>query len=271
MAYDISIQAQYSAKPGYVLRLYVRREGTDIQGLRSSYAWQCTSHFVSGMNASYLLDPYPFGVSIGSETSYPSHNLDFRGTDAILIGAGFTGWFGHDGNGYCNLGVRTWASGLPVFGSADTGTQWFYTDRIPRPPGAPDWIAFMNVNTTSVQVLWGGGAASNGADIDAYLLRMWPNSAPTGPYTDLSVENNLGPRLVTGLIPGKTYTFGVYAHNVAGFGPAKIGSVTTKSGAYVGAGGSFPAGEVLAGVGGSFKTAQIFYCASDSGPFLEAK
>lgn len=270
MAYDISIQAQYSAKPGYVLRLYVRRENTNVSGNQSSYAWQCTSHFVSGSNLSYFLDPYPFGVTVGSETSYPSHNLDFRGTDAILIGAGFTGWFGHDSGGYCTLGVRTWASGLPVFGNAETGTQWFYTDRIAQSPDAPGWVGFQNLNTTSVDVLW-GAAAGNGADIDAYLLRMWPNSSPSGPYTDLSTDLNTGPRTVTNLVPGKAYTFAVYAHSAVGFGPPKYGYVTTKSGAYVGADSAFPAGEVLAGVGGSFTQAQIFFCETASGPFVEAK
>ncbi|WZB38500.1 minor tail protein [Microbacterium phage MortySmith] len=270
MAYDISIGATFSGRTGYGLFLYARRDGTDNANNRSSYAWECYGQHLSGSNLSYSLNPVSFGVLVGSEF-YPSHNLDFRGVSKITLGAGGAGPFNHDGNGYLTVTVRTWSNTGTIFGNADTGYQYFYTDRIPKPPSQPGVPNISNIDTTSVSASWTGSNTDNGSGIDNYLLRWHTNSNPDAAGYSQSIQLNTS-RQITGLTPGVTYYTKVYAHNGMGFSVGSgVRSFTTKSGAYVGAGGSFPAGEVLFGVGGSFQTAQVYYCADSDGPFVEAK
>lgn len=271
MAYDMYNGNSFTGKPAYSLRIYVRRDQTDNANNRSTYAWALEAFGPVTSTPSYFLDARTFGATAGSDF-HPSHNLDFRGgVTKINIGSGTTGWFTHDANGYLNIATRCWANDLPVFGSVDSGTGWLYTDRIPKPPTAPGAPSFSAVDTTSVTVSWAASGNNNGAAIESYLLRRHTNPNPDASgYVD-SVGNNLS-RAVTGLTPGVTYYFKVYAANSQGFSPGSaVGSVTMKSGAYVGAGSAFPAGEILAGVGGSFQSAQVFYCDSASGPFVEAK
>lgn len=271
MAYDITIGSVFSGKPGYALFLYARRDQTDNANNRSSYAWQSRANFQSGTNASYVLDPITFGVTVGSDF-YPSHNLDFRGgVTQIIIGSGTTGWFGHDGNGYLTVTVRTWVGNVPVFGSADTGYQQFYTDRIPKPPSQPGLPQVDSITTNSARIGISDSATDNGSGIDHYLVRWHTNSNPdVDGYSENTGPNgwrNIGP-----LVPGRTYYVKVYAHNGMGYSPGSpVRSFTTLSGVYIGDGGTFPGKEVLVGVDGSFQTAQIFYCESASGPYIEAK
>lgn len=271
MAYDITIGSVFSIKSGYALFLYARRDQTDEANNRSSYAWQSRANFQSGTNASFVLDPITFGVTVGSDF-YPSHNLDFRGgVTQIIIGSGTTGWFGHDGNGYLNVTVRTWVSNVPVFGSADTGYQQFYTDRIPKPPSQPGTPNILNIKTDSAVVDIKDSAADNGAPIDGYLVRWHTNPNPSADGYSESYGNNQD-RTIGPLLPGRTYYVKVYAHNRIGFSSGSpVRSFTMLSGVYFGENGTFNGKEVLAGVGGSFQTAQVFYCESAGGPFVEAK
>lgn len=270
MAFDITIGSVFSAKPGYALFLYARRDQTDNANNRSSYAWQLRANFQSGSNLSYYLDPITFGVLVGQEF-YPSHNLDFRGgVTQIILGSGTTGWFGHDANGYLNVTVRTWVNTAGNFGSADTGYQTLYSDRIPKPPSQPGAPIFDSINTTSARVGISESATDNGSGIDFYLVRYNTNPNPDAAGQVNSTGAN-GWRPISGLTPGVTYYVKVYAHNGMGYSVGSVTrSFTTLSGVYLGEGGSFPGKEVLAGVGGTFQTAQIFYCASASGPFVEA-
>ncbi|QDF18085.1 minor tail protein [Microbacterium phage Gilda] len=270
MAYDITIGSVFSGRTGYALFLYARRNETDNANNRSTYAWECYGQHQSGTNQSYSLNPVTFGVVCGNEF-YPSHNLDFRGVSKITLGAGGAGPYAHDANGYLTVSVRTWSNTGTIFGNADTGYQAFYTDRIPKPPSAPGTPSISNIDTTSVTASWAASNNNNGAGIDSYLLRWHTNPNPDAAGYQNTSANNLS-RQITGLTPGVTYYTKVYAHNSMGFSVGSgVRSFTTKSGAYVGAGGSFPAGEVLVGVGGSYQTAQVYFCADADGPYVEAK
>ena len=84
--------------------------------------------------------------------------------------------------------------------------------RISRKPSAPGAPTFTNIKPTSVTVSWSSSTNNGGASINGYLLRYWPNKDGSGPYIDVSLQNNTS-RTVSGLTPGKTYRFVVYAHN----------------------------------------------------------
>ena len=216
MAYDISVSDAFdnTGAGSYSLLLYVRSEERDGANNRSRYAYELQGRWHSGSPRRYNLDDSTFGITIGGNTVYPTHDLDFRSTDIVSIYAGTTDWFSHDSAGNLNLQVRAWINDYDIFGSADaSGT--LAADRLPRKPSAPGKPTFSEELPTSVRVSWTGATDNGGSDIDGYLLRYWPNADGTGAYVDHSTENNLT-RLVTGLTPGQFYRFAVYAHNGSG-------------------------------------------------------
>lgn len=216
MAYDTTIEGYFddTGAGSYSLRLYVRSDQRDGANNRSSYAWELRSVWHSGSPRRYNLDATTFNVTVGGYNFSPSHNIDHRSGDEIVLGSGTTGWIGHDGNGNLNIGISFSASEYPIFGSASAyGT--LSADRLPRKPSPPGTPTFSNELPTSLTVSWTASTNNGGAAIDAYLLRYWPNAEGTGPYTDHSTSNNLS-RSVTGLTPGQEYRFVVYAHNSSG-------------------------------------------------------
>jgi hypothetical protein len=98
--------------------------------------------------------------------------------------------------------------------------------RIPKPASAPGTPVVSELLPTSMRLTWTASTDNGGSAIDGYLLRYWPNAEGTGPYTDVSLENNLT-RVVTGLTPGLEYRFVVYAHN------GSYGAYSVASGAVV--------------------------------------
>lgn len=216
MAYDITISDLFddTGAGSYILVLYVRSEERDGVNNRSRYAYELQGRWLSGSPRRHNLDAGTFGITIGGNTVYPSHNLDFRSTDTVSIYAGTTGWFSHDSSGNLNLPVRAWISEYDIFGSADTSGT-LVADRLPRKASAPGKPFFSEELPTSVRVAWSEATNDGGTPIDSYLLRYWPNAEGTGPYVDHSTELNLT-RLVTGLTPGQFYKFIVYAHNGSG-------------------------------------------------------
>lgn len=167
-----------------------------------------------------------------------------RGNTSSYYGSSVVHTAAIDGNGQTQVSVGSMPSGVPSGGirwdqSADiavyhdgAGNQGGVTlrqtvtgihsnvqvaalsgfPRIPKPATRTGTPSFSEVLPTSVRVSWSASTDNGGSAIDFYLLRYWPNAAGTGPYTDVSQQNNLS-RVVTGLTPGKEYRFVVYAHN----------------------------------------------------------
>jgi len=215
MAYDASISGSYSGRSSYYSFLYVRRDLTDVPNNRSSYAWAYYARGPAGV--SYVLDAFAYGVNVGGQGFSGSHNLDFRGTSEVVLGSGTTNWFGHDGNGYLSIVIDAWHGPASIFGTSDPPSLWFATDRIAQRPSTPGTPTLSNITTNSVQVTW-AIPDNRGAAIDQMLLRYSTNpNVEAGPYTDLTNGGNVTTRTVTGLTPGVTYYFVVYAHNSVGY------------------------------------------------------
>jgi hypothetical protein len=62
-----------------------------------------------------------------------------------------------------------------------------------------------------MKLSWTGSADNAGSGIDHYLLRRYETADGTGGYTDTTANNTA--RVISGLTPGKTYSWRVYAHN----------------------------------------------------------
>lgn len=115
----------------------------------------------------------------------------------------------HDANG--NLGAQTIRQIIQGWFAFNDAVTLPAPPRIPKPPTAPGRPSASEITPTSMRLTWAKSADAKGSAIDFYLLRRWANAEGTGAYVD-SKANNLT-RVVTGLEPGKTYSFRVYAHN----------------------------------------------------------
>lgn len=158
----------------------------------------------------------------------------FKSDDGATFSYGGFGWHGYvngvgvggtsaaypPGTGWMHVASYDVAYGQNVeFGLNDTGTYGLngYSNmsasisRAVR-PSAPGTPTFTNPGPTSVTVSWSASTSNGGSAIDGYLLRYWPNAAGTGSYVDHSQSNNTS-RTVSGLVPGNSYRFVVYAHN----------------------------------------------------------
>lgn len=120
---------------------------------------------------------------------------------------------------------------------ADTVGQfvrgWFTNDsygsigpypRIPKRPSVPGTPVASHVMPTSLTLTWTASTDNAGSTITGYLVRRWNGTAPTGAYVD-DFANNIS-REISGLTPGATYTFGIYAKN----GSADNGGYSNISG-----------------------------------------
>lgn len=177
----------------------------------------------------------------------------------------WSGYFtrGHDGNGfasafYCSASIDSNHSSI---GDGSVGTTEEAAPRIPKRPSEPGVPTFSEITPTSVRVSWGGSGDDRGSGIDGYLLRSWPgtpsNPGQTGGYTDHSIQNNTS-RVVSGLSPGETRTWAIYAHNGAadnsGFsnvGPSAV--FTTPAGIYVSDGSSWRATSAQVSTGSAWE------------------
>lgn len=119
-----------------------------------------------------------------------SHNSDgTRG--AVTLRQTISGWFSN---------VQTASlSGFP---------------RISRRPSAPGTPVITPIlGTNDFQAAWSPSTDNGDSPISAYLLRRWNNAEGTGAYIDHSANNTS--RVLSGLVPGNTYRFGVYARNAS--------------------------------------------------------
>ena len=145
----------------------------------------------------------PYGTNMGHDSA------GNRGTDTVL------------------QQVRGW-KGSTSFARDDTGTLGGYP-RIPKAPSVPGTPVASNVMPTSLNLTWTASTDNAGSAIDGYLVRRWAGSSATGTYVDVSQTNTLT-RSDSGLTPGTTYTYGIYAHNgsYAGYS-ALSGTITVKT------------------------------------------
>lgn len=144
---------------------------------------------------------------------YGSHN----GSLPSGVGTNATRWYdgpwgfnvGHDANGYLgNTTVRQIISGW--FNFNDTAVLPGPA-RIPKPPSTPGTPSASEILPQSMRLSWGGSGDDGGSGIYDYLLRRWDTADGSGGYTDVS-GNDLS-RVITGLTPGKTYSWRVYSRN----------------------------------------------------------
>ena len=107
---------------------------------------------------------------------------------------------------------------------------------LPVRPAQPSPPVFTNLTPISVTVSWNASANNGGSAITSYKLRRWLGSPGHGDYVDNDADSLI--RNVTGLVPGQTYGFAVYAQNKSGdnggFSDPSTGeSVTMPSGAWI--------------------------------------
>jgi len=145
------------------------------------------------------------------------------GTQPSGVGANVTRWYDgpsgivlyHDAAGYRGVDsvrqqIHGW-HGSTGYDRNDYGSIGPYP-RIPKRPSVPGTPVVSNLFPTSLKLDWTASTDDAGSAITGYLVRRWLGSTPTGPYVDVSETNTLT-RNDTGLLPGTTYTYGVYAKN----------------------------------------------------------
>ncbi len=254
MAYDIEITDPYDARPNHTLRLYVRRDQTDNAGNRSSYAWQLRATRDSGAT-SYQLTAAPWYVGIGGASWGGNAALDFRATASIVIAGTTTDWITHAADGSLTIPIGANHGPLGVFGTADTGTQYFATDKLSRPPDGMASPAVSLIQPTSFRV--SSVIPSSPTDpILEYQFRwaLTPDFIPTAG----SAVNNGYIYDVSGLTPGTGYYVQTRARNAAGWGPwSGIGWAQTLSGAYVSDGSTWKPCEVFISDGSAWATGLV--------------
>ena len=157
----------------------------------------------------------------------------------IQLAAGYV-TYQHDGEGRLGGNILRAIVSDPssYIGSAVVDTPVLEPPRIPKRPTAARSVTASEVQNDSARISWTPPADDRGAAIDSYLLRYWEGASMSGPYVDHSTQLNTS-RVVSGLTPGKTYTFAVYSHNGAtwdagGFGPVSNAVVVSLlAGVYV--------------------------------------
>lgn len=161
---------------------------------------------------------------------------------------------GHDANGYASdRTIRQIISGWFNFNDA---TVIAAPPRIPKPPSQPGTPTASEVLPQSIRLSWSGSGDNAGSAIDYYLLRRYDTTDGSGPYVD-SIANDLS-RVISGLTPGKTYSWRVYAHNgSAGGYSAGSGLLVqaTMAPARMKVGGVYKYGIPFVKVAGAYKTA----------------
>jgi len=126
--------ANYSGRTNYDLYVAIDLVSQDIAANTSVVRIQMFAHSKSG-GGSWAVDNFPWSLT-GSWSFSGSRNLDFRPDSAgkvlYMLDTYATVW--HAGDGTATVSLRGVHSTTSVFGSADTGTQYFTLPTIPRTP-----------------------------------------------------------------------------------------------------------------------------------------
>lgn len=118
--------------------------------------------------------------------------------------------------------------GGPAYASAeDTAYPHPYlsVDYEATTPGTPGTVTASAANA-SAQVNWSPPSSNGGSPIDSYAVNVFD---PDGSYTGIQVRvcGTCTSATIGGLANGRAYYFGVYAHNIVGYGtPGMSGFVT---------------------------------------------
>ena len=106
-------------------------------------------------------------------------------------------------------------------------------------PSAPGIPTVSRLGHTDMDVTFAASSNSGSAAVDHYLLRRWNGSDATGNYVNISQNMSLS-RKIPNLVPGKTYSLAVYAHNKYGYSPrGPVRVVRTRAGGFVKVDGAF--------------------------------
>jgi hypothetical protein len=209
---------------------------------------------------SYHLDDN-IGRTISGTADYNPSNFSFdlSGGEALeFINHTFTIHHNADGTKSVNFTVWYGNTGTATFGDQKQVSTSLTLDRIPNPPSAPGAPTFTNILPSSLTVSWAAASNNGGSAIDSYLLRRWNGGSASGSHIDNSANNRS--RSITGLTPGATYTFAVYAHNSSadnsGYSKASAArAVQMLAGAYIRSGGTWKLAVPYVRTGGVWKIA----------------
>lgn len=193
---------------------------------------------ISGQ-AAFTGSPFSFDLSSGEVKIFISHSFNITQAAVSNNGLDFTVHYG--------------VTGTTAFG--DNKSVGFALPVRPAQPGPPQ---FSNVLPNSVRVTWSAPANNGGSAIVTYKLRRWLGSPGHGPYVDSDANSQA--RNVTGLTPGQTYGFAVYAKNNSGDNggysdPSTGESITMIAGAWVRTGGAWKIAVPYIRTGGVWKLA----------------
>lgn len=219
-----------------------------------------SSGYYSGNNSNnkVIADSPLGGVNDLANSSGFGYNFQAGVGHAIIFAEGTTR-VNHNAAGDASF----WLAGqltLVSLGTASANTGTRNLPRISKPPAKVLNVRSSEVLPTSVRISWNASTDNGGSAIVGYLLRMWPNAAGTGNYTDISDENNLS-RVVTGLTPGQEYRFAVFARNTSGhrYSPQSDAHVVrTLSGMRVKVNGAWRLAVPYVKVNGAWKLAMPF-------------
>lgn len=185
-------------------------------------------HSTANINASitgigsFTGSDFNFDLSSGEVLTFISHTFNITQNTAGNSGMDFTVHYG--------------TTGTTAFGDNKS-----VQTALPVRPGTPGPPTYSNILPTSITVSWTAAPTTGGADVSYYKLRRWNSGVPGhGPFTDY--DSNSLARNITGLLPGTTYGFAVYAKNNSddngGFSDPSTGTtVDTVGGVWVRSGG----------------------------------
>lgn len=185
----------------------------------------------------------------------------------VYVNGGWSGWFTvayPSGSPWVNVWAGgIWSTQSVAFQVGDTGTSgfggggelWGAINRA-TVPAAPNMPVASNVQGDRMTLSW-NIPANGGSAIDQMLLRS-SLTADFASYVNYVNEGNATSRVVTGLSPGTTYFWRVYAHNAVGYSPPSgTLSVATVSSLRGGKGSSFVPFPTTVGKGAAFADVPI--------------
>jgi hypothetical protein len=200
--------------------------------------------YISG-SWSYSPDDFSFDLAGGESLTFVDHQNNLNHNSAGELTVSFAVGYG--------------ATGTATFGDYKQAAVSLALTRIPKAPSKPGQPHVTNLLPTTCTVSWTAATSNGGSGITSYLLRRWTGSAGHGSYVDNSA-NNLS-RNVTGLTPGTSYGFAVYARNGAtydnnGYSGVSVGTnIQTLAGAYIRSGGAWKLAVPYVRTGGVWKVA----------------